>query len=111
MKNLIRTASAFTVSACLCAGAFASQPVSDADVSRKLDQLNVTAQVIDSHLQQVLGQLNQSAGTGTCWLEGKAYSQGAEAMVGGSESYCSVQPKTGWPQWESMAALSRPFRR
>ncbi|AVV39996.1 hypothetical protein [Pantoea vagans] len=111
MKRLFRRGVVFALTAGLCASAFASQPVSDANVSRKLDQLNITAQVIDSHLQQVLEKLNQSAGTGTCWLEGKAYSQGAEAMVGGSESYCSVQPKTGWPQWESMAALSRPFRR
>lgn len=110
MKTLIRIA-AFMLSAGLCAGAFASQPVRDADVSQKLDRLNATAQVIDTRLQQILMQLNQSAGTGTCWLDGKAYSQGAEAMVGGSDHYCSVQSKTGWPQWESMEALSRPFRR
>lgn len=109
MKNLFRAAAAFTLSAGLCAGAFAGQPVSDNDVSQKLVQLNATAQVIDSRLQQILEQLGQNIGT--CWLEGKAYSQGAVAIVGGSESYCSVQPKTGWPQWESMAALSRPFRR
>lgn len=105
MKTLIRTTAALLLSAGLCAGAFAGQPVSDTDVSQKLAQLNATAQVIDSRLQQILEQLSQNIGT--CWLEGKAYSQGAVAIVGGSESYCSVQPKTGWPQWEGMAALTK----
>ncbi|WP_336732247.1 hypothetical protein [Pantoea ananatis] len=103
MKTLFRTTLAFTLSAGLCAGAFASEPVNDADVSHKLDQLNATAQVIDGRLQQISTLLNQSAQTGVCWLNGKAYSQGAKILteVAGNTgtATCSVQPKTGWPQW------------
>lgn len=100
MKSLFRTATAFTLSAGLCAGAFAGQPVSDTDVSEKLEALNATAQVIDGRLQQMLVQLNQGARTGVCWFDGKAYSQGAKKLVGDTVATCSVQPKTGWPQWE-----------
>lgn len=100
MKTSIRMTLAFTLSAGLCAGASASQPVSDADVSHKLDQLNVTMQVVDGRLQQLFTALNQSAQTGVYWLDGKAFSQGAKTLVAGTVATCSVQPKTGWPQWE-----------
>lgn len=99
MKTLLRTLAAFTLTGGLCASAMASQPVSDAEVSQKLDQLNATAQVIDGRLQQLFTALNQSAQTGVCWLDGKAYSQGAEATTGGHAVTCGVQAKTGWPQW------------
>ncbi|WP_058970040.1 hypothetical protein [Type-D symbiont of Plautia stali] len=99
MKTLLSTVTAFTLSAGLCIGAQASQPVSDTDVSQKLDQLNATAQVIDGRLQQLFTALNQSAQSGTCWLDGKAYSQGAEATTAGHAVTCGVQAKTGWPQW------------
>lgn len=102
MKTSIRMIAAFTLSAGLCAGASAGQPVNDADVSHKLDQLNATTLVIDSRLQQIFTALNLSAQNGTCWLDGKAFSQGGVAKVAGHASACGVQPKTGWPQW-------RPF--
>lgn len=70
MKTLLRTIAAFTLSGGLCASVMASQSVSDSDVSQKIDQLNVTAQGIDGRLQQILAQLNQSAQTGVCWLDG-----------------------------------------
>ena len=103
MKKLIRTAAALLLSAGLCAGASAGQPVSDTGVSQKLDQLNATAQVIDSRLQQIFTQLTLSTQTGACWLDGKANSQGAEVRVGKRAATCSVQPKTGWPQWQPVA--------
>lgn len=99
MKSVFRTIVAFTLSAGFCAGAFAGQPVSDADVSKKLDQLNIAAQAIDIHLQQIFTALNTGAQSGACWLDGKAYSQGAEATTGGHAVTCGVQAKTGWPQW------------
>lgn len=100
MKTLLSTVTAFTLSAGLCIGAQASQPVSDPDASQKLDQLNATAQVIDGRLQQLFTALNQSAQNGTCWLGGKAFSQGAVTTVAGHTANCSVQPYTGWPQWK-----------
>lgn len=100
MNTLFRTAIVLTLSAGLCAGALAAQPVSDAGVSHKLDQLNATAQVIDGRMQQILTQLNQSTQTGACWLDGKAFSQGAKVKVGDIYAVCSVQPKTGWPLWD-----------
>ncbi|SFF38143.1 hypothetical protein SAMN03159428_04922 [Kosakonia radicincitans] len=100
MKSLFRTAVALTLSAGLCSGALAGQPASDAGVSQKLDQLNATAQVIDGRLQQILIRLNQSTQTGTCWQDGKAFSQGAKIKLGGVNATCGVQPKTGWPQWD-----------
>lgn len=103
MKTLTRTVVALLLSAGLSAGASAGQPVSDTDVSQKLDQLNATAQVIDSRLQQIFTQLTLSTQTGTCWRDGKAYSQGAEVRTGERAATCSVQPKTGWPQWQPVA--------
>lgn len=104
MKTLFRTATAVTLLAGLSAGAFAGQPQGDADISQKLDQLNATAQVIDTRLQQILVQLNQSAQTGVCWLGGKSFSQGAKIvteMAGTTATAtCSVQEKTGWPAWK-----------
>lgn len=100
MKTLIRMTAAFTLSAGLCAGASARQPVNDADVSQKLNQLNATTQVIEGRLQQIFTALNLSAQNGTCWLDGKAFSQGAKTQVAGTVATCGVQPKTGWPQWE-----------
>jgi hypothetical protein len=100
MKSLFRTAVTLALSAGLCAGALAGQPASDAGVSQKLDQLNATAQVIDGHLQQILIHLNQSTQTGTCWRDGKAFSQGATIKLEGENATCSVQSKTGWPQWD-----------
>ena len=99
MKTLFRTLVAFTLFAGQCAGAFAGQPVNDADVSHKLDQLNATTLVIDSRLQQIFTALNLSAQNGTCLLDGKAFSQGAVARIAGHASSCGVQPETGWPQW------------
>lgn len=99
MKTLFRRAFVLILTAGFCAGAFAGQPVSDADVSKKLDQLNIAAQAIDIHLQHIFTALNTGAQSGACWLDGKAYSQGAEATTGGHAVTCGVQAKTGWPQW------------
>lgn len=104
MKKFSRTFLAMTLSAGLCASAFAGQPVNDAEVSHKLDQLNTTAQVIDSRLQQIIVLLNKNAQTGVCWQNGKSYSQGAtivtEFAPNTSTATCSVQEKTGWPAWK-----------
>lgn len=99
MKTLFHLFIALSLSAGLCAGASASQPVGNADVSEKLEKLDATVQIIDSRLQQILIQLNRSAQTGVCWLDGKAWSQGAGATVKGQVATCGVQPNTGWPQW------------
>ncbi|MGV6482008.1 hypothetical protein ACT2VT_001929 [Pantoea agglomerans] len=103
MKILFRATGALLLSAGLCASAFAIQPVSDTGVSQKLDQLNATVQVIDSRLQQIFTQLTMSTQTGACWLDGKAYSQGTEVKIEDRATTCSVQPKTGWPQWQPVA--------
>ncbi|MDT8850216.1 hypothetical protein RN053_06940 [Pantoea dispersa] len=105
MKTLFRRAFVLILTAGFCAGAFAGQPVSDADVSKKLDQLNIAAQAIDIHLQQILTVLNTGAQSGVCWLDGRAFSQGATAKVSsGTEKdlICSVNDK-GWPQWKAPA--------
>lgn len=96
MNSLFRIAIGMALSAGLCAGALAAQPVSDADVSKKLDQLNATVQVIDVRLQQIIGHLNQSA---QCWMDGKAFSLGTKLKLGSVNATCSVQQKTGWPEW------------
>ena len=90
---------AVTLSACLSASAFASQPVSDFAVNSQLEKLNATAQMIDARLMLIFNQLNQSAGNGTCLLDGKAFSQGAVTQVNGRDATCSIQSKTGWPVW------------
>lgn len=104
MKRFSRTFLAITLSAGLSASAFAAQPVSDAEVSHKLDQLNTTAQVIDSRLQQIIVLLNQNAQNGVCWQNGKSYSQGAkiftEVPPNAATVTCSIQEKTGWPVWK-----------
>ncbi|MCE2003860.1 hypothetical protein [Enterobacter asburiae] len=105
MKSVFRTIVAFTLSTGFCAGAFAGQSVSDADVSKKLDQLNIAAQAIDIHLQQILTVLNTGAKSGVCWLDGRAFSQGATAKVSSGKEkdlICSVNDK-GWPQWKAPA--------
>lgn len=104
MRKFSRTLIAITLSAGLSANAFAGQPVNDAEVSHKLDQLNTTAQVIDSHLQQIIVLLNHNAQTGVCWQNGKSYSQGAkiftEVPPNAATATCSIQEKTGWPVWK-----------
>lgn len=108
MKQHFRTAAAaLALSACLSHAAFAAQPVSDVMVSQKLDQVDASVQLINSSMQQMLIALKQSAQNGTCWLDGKAFSQGAVATVAGDASACGVQPKTGWPQWRP-ASEKRP---
>ncbi|MDI9280094.1 hypothetical protein QMZ65_23020 [Pantoea sp. EABMAA-21] len=98
-KNFCTALVALALSAGLSGAAFAAQPVTDVMVSQKLDQVNASVQLINSSMQQMLIALNQSAQNGTCWLDGKAFSQGAVAKVAGHASACGVQPKTGWPQW------------
>jgi hypothetical protein len=98
---------AVALSACLSASAFASQPVNDFAVNSQLDKLNATAQMIDARLMLIFNQLNQSAGNGTCLLDGKAFSQGAVTQVSGRDAICSIQPKTGWPVWEHNAVTDR----
>ena len=108
MKQHFRTAVvALALSAGLSGAAFAAQPVSDVMVSQKLDQVNASVQLINSSMQQVLIALNQSAQNGTCWLDGKPFSQGAVATVAGHASACGVQPKTGWPQWRPVPEEER----
>ncbi|PIF06914.1 hypothetical protein [Candidatus Pantoea floridensis] len=100
MKQIFRTAfDALALSAGLSGAVFAAQPVSDVMVSQKPDQMNASVQLINSSMQQMLIALNQSAQNGTCWLDGKAFSQGAVATVAGHASACGLQHKTGWPQW------------
>lgn len=104
MNSFCRTFLAITLFAGLSAGAFASQPVNDAEVSHKLDQLNTTAQIIESRLQQISTLLSQSAQNGVCWQNGKSYSQGAiiftEVPPNAATATCSIQEKTGWPVWK-----------
>lgn len=104
MNSFCSTFLAITISAGFSAGAFASQPVNDAEVSHKLDQLNITAQDIDSRLQQISTLLSQSAQNGVCWQNGKSFSQGAKIVTeeGGTTATatCSIQEKTGWPVWK-----------
>ncbi len=108
MNSFFRTFLAITLFAGFSAGAFAggfaSGPVNENDVGYQLDQLNTTAQVIDSRLQQISTLLSQSAQNGVCWQNGKSYSQGAKIVTefapNTSTATCSVQEKTGWPAWK-----------
>ncbi|WP_210446541.1 hypothetical protein [Pantoea ananatis] len=108
MNSFCRTFLVITLISGLSAGAFAdglvSVPVNDDDDCYKLDQLNTTAQIIDSRLQQISTLLSQSAQNGVCWQNGKSYSQGAKIVTeeGGTTATatCSVQEKTGWPAWK-----------
>ncbi len=105
MKNFIRAAVAAPV---LLAAISASAPVSagvlDPYMATQLSDINDIVKETNSRVEKLLTHIEQQdkeAHKGDCWLDGKAFSQGAEAKVGDHVARCSVQPESGWPYWKS----------
>lgn len=104
MKTFIREAVAASV---LLATISASAPVSagvlDPYMATQLGDINDIVKETNSRVQKILTHIEQQdkeAYKGACWLDGKAFSQGAVTTVAGHTATCSVQPDTGWPQWK-----------
>ena len=99
--------SAFSTSAPVFAGPLEPYMVTQlSEIVDSIKETNESVKETNMRLQQVLKRLyqqDQNTQNGTCWLDGKAFSQGAVAMVAGHASACGVQPKTDWPQWRPVS--------
>ncbi|MBY4841263.1 hypothetical protein [Pantoea sp. DY-5] len=103
MKTFIPAAVAASL---LLATISESAPVSagvlDPYMATEISDINDIVRETNSRVEKILTHIEQQdkeAYKGACWLDGKAFSQGAEAKVGNHVARCSVQPGTGWPQW------------
>ena len=107
MRTFLRAAMAASV---LLATISASAPVSagvlDPYMATQLSDINDIVSETNSRVEKLLNnreQRDQEEHKGACWLDGKAFSQGAVATMAGHASTCSVQVRNGWPQWKPSA--------
>lgn len=63
------------------------------------DQQNDVVRLVDTRLMQILGVLNQSIQSGSCWMDGKAWSQGAITRNNGHQVTCG-KDADNWPKWQ-----------
>lgn len=63
------------------------------------DQQDDVVKLVDTRLMQILDVLNQSVQAGSCWMDGKAWSQGAVTQNDGHQVTCG-KDADNWPKWQ-----------
>lgn len=104
MKNLLRVplmASVILLAAGVSTPVFAG-PL-EPYVLTQLNEISDSLKEMNSQMQKQLdraGQQDREVQKGACWLDGKSFSQGAEAAMSDHSVRCGLQQKTGWPEWQ-----------